>query len=196
MKKLTIAILILLLASPCLAEEPITLARMSTAIVGGGTSIVACNDSLGHDTQEASTLGTGDFPITALDVAACTGKAKLVKVYSSCASSINVKVGLYKGATYSTATLVGMKAFTGVGTWSAEWHDFDVSDQNWDITSGDSYWIAFQVSAAFMTFYEKAEAGGSYYYTAAVHPFANAWPDPFGAATVYNYLFSIYVTVQ
>jgi hypothetical protein len=38
MKKLTITILLLLLASPCMAEEPITLARMSTVLAGGGVT--------------------------------------------------------------------------------------------------------------------------------------------------------------
>jgi hypothetical protein len=59
MKKLTIAILLLLLASPCLAEEPITLARMSTAIVGGGmTAAAACTPDSGDLYNQGFEAGT------------------------------------------------------------------------------------------------------------------------------------------
>jgi hypothetical protein len=70
MKRLTIAILLLLLAGPCLAEEPITLARMSTAIVGGGVTAAAAPektviaDDFGSNTISNYTAGSGTWNVT------------------------------------------------------------------------------------------------------------------------------------
>jgi hypothetical protein len=63
MKKLTIAILLLLLAGPCWAEEPMQLARMSTAIIGGGVTAAA-----GGKTVVGSEAFTGSDYATLQDV--------------------------------------------------------------------------------------------------------------------------------
>jgi hypothetical protein len=172
---------ILNLACPVFAQGPFGMLFSGQENAGGGT------ETIGYESVGASnsTYTSADVVyLAALDTAVHSGTFQKIKIYSSNPdAAIDMYVGLYDGATPATATLVGRKYFENVGTWSAGWHEFDVSDQSWAATAGHSYWIGSQVSSGTKVVYYYDEPGGTQGYFQDIGTFGDDWPATWGASS-------------
>ena len=89
-----------------------------------------------------------------------TGTLDQISVYSSNATTLDVKFGLYE--TENVQHLPSLKItgtpleLTGVGTWATGWKDFDVSAAAFAVVSGHEYIMALQTSADTITVYYDA----------------------------------------
>lgn len=151
---------------------------------GGGT------DTLGVEaTGTLYSPTSGILYLTSPEVATYSGTFTKIRIYGTCTTSSAIKLGIYKGATYSTSTLVGMATFTP-GVYTESWHEYDVSAEEWECEAGQTYWCAYQpATAANFTVGRNSGSATNGYYVA--HTYADAWPDPFGAATAQTYVRSI-----
>lgn len=192
MKRLILCLLFLtFLALECFAGSPIQGVVARRRVASGGT------ETIGVETPGASSdaAGASALYVSSLDTAVHTGIFQTISLYFSCSSSTtDIKFGLYKGATASTAVLVGSLEWSDPGVLSAGWHTLDVSAQNWVAEAGQSYWIGFVVSAAsYITYYyDESSSGSGYYKTAA---YLDPWPNPYGTSTTSTKLRSMKATI-
>lgn len=194
MKKLILLLLILILPCLCFAGHldkiKAVIAKKNSTVSAGGV------ETIGVETPGASSavLSAGFLIISGLDVAAHSGVFQTISMYFSCNSyTTDIKLGIYAGATYSTATLVGYVEWLDPGVLSAGWQTIDVSAQNWTATAGTSYWLGFVANGTSFTYYYDDGADGSSYYKSQVYD--DTWVNPYDTATTSTKLRSIKATI-
>ena len=171
MKRLLIAILLSLICA----------ANVYADVKIGGGSAAAGEEIFGYTTEGGTGTGitTGRVYQLALSSAVTnSGTLTKIEIYSSNTEAADdIEIGLYKGATYNTATYVGKKAFSNIGTWSLGWKAFDMTDAALPIVATSQYWLSVNHSTSpGITFYYNAV--GNFHYK--VITYGNAWPNPYG----------------
>ena len=194
MKKLyKLSILLLILLFPAFAFA----GGGATAMMMGASGAVASGtETIGVETPGGTALATsaGYLILSAFFTAAHSGTFQTISMYFACSSaSQDLKLGLYDGATASTAALVGYLEYANPGVVAAGWHDLDVSGQGWSAVAGHSYWIGYNTNDTAINYYYDESGANSGY--ALLQTYTNAWPDPYGAGSGGTKLRSLKATI-
>ena len=119
-----------------------------------------------------------------------TGEINSIYVYISTTSSGNLKAAIYSDNAGNPNLLLGQTNEI-IGNLYEGWNQLNMSPSPINITVPGYYWIAFKTNSSSLFTYDttgqsvKAITGG----------YLEPWPDPYPAATVSNYAWSVYVPV-
>ena len=177
MKKLILIIFLLIIPTICFALGP-----AMVGMLGGGSGAASVGtETIGTTSIGGSTWAAAEDRLVSSTVTTISNAGTVSKIYAyiSCDTATDdIEFGIYKGATLSTAILIGKKAFSDIGVFAAQWKEFDVSDQSWLVTAG-SYWLVAHTSASNdILFYYDTGGAGTAHYSGVVY--GNNWPDPAG----------------
>lgn len=104
---------------------------------------------VGTTTAGGSTYSPTDRHLFIEWTAPQTGTLDRIYIYSDCATSTDIKLGLYQTADTPQNAVSGTPVvFNSVGTWSAQWKEFSVS---FAVTATQKYRIGFHQASAGLT---------------------------------------------
>jgi hypothetical protein len=218
MKKLTIAILLLLLASPCLAQEgfgvdnfgkhtPLNLARMNVGIAGGGVTAAgggacACPDtdccfgnldisSVGYNALANYTLGTSDTYNPLICPGTGSKTATKIEAYAKKGSGTagNIRLAIYN--TDNTLVCQGTDEVSVTST-SPSW--IGHSGLSCNLTGGTHYRIYHSVDSAEVLYGWTADAAAKVGYTSGDK--TGGFTTPFVMEAATNYFIAVRVEVE
>lgn len=182
MRRILIAILLLVLASPGYAEmSGVTASGVAVGgAAAGGTETIG-NDDL--DTGDStSPLTTGKVMCSAMDAPANTGTLDKISILSgNSVAGQDIKVGIYQDNAGVPGTKIGTETeFPDTGTWSAGWKEFAVS---YAVTASTNYWLCFETSGNLTIYYVGGAAGSRHWDT---NTYGDAWSASYSSASNSN----------
>lgn len=169
MKKLIL--LILLLASPCLAAEPIQLARMNPYVAASAGGAAACTPGapgsdgaqIGITTSGGTNRGynTADALYCNLYQANCTGTIGTAYAYHYDTTIESIKMSVYSTTDTNPANAPTNGSLVGstgaIASSSAEWADGATSGGS--VTNGNYYWLCLHTPPTSGTWAAKDTTG-------------------------------------
>jgi hypothetical protein len=179
---LKIVLLLLLLASPCFAQQQMA---MNVAVIGAGAAAAGGSGWFGV-TTEGTIL---DVPVNTLMCSASgapsgsgTCTVSKISIYGSNTPSeiTNLKLGFYTDSSGQPGSLIGTEQeLATIGALSpVAWHEFTLPTPQ-ALTCGTTYWICYNTDRTDFGVEHEATTGVAGYHGKTL-TYTTAWPTTYG----------------